>query len=93
MTRSRRRPHDARLRPGPHATGPPTRFEPSTANAPDAVSDPDTAVTVTVDPGLAHGVPRFICVTAVPEAFVVADTGVNVAPVGPENDTAGPTIG
>jgi hypothetical protein len=67
-----------------------TAFEPTTENDPVVASDPDTAVTLTNDPGTAHGVPKFICVTAAPTPSVVADTGANDAPTGPENDTASP---
>jgi hypothetical protein len=57
-----------------------TRFDPNTVTGCDFVSDPDVAVTVTTDPGFAHGVPRSSFVVAFPEPSVVADAGVKDAP-------------
>lgn len=66
----------------------PKTVKPALALYPDVTAD-----TVTVEPGLAHGVPRFSCVVATPLESVVDVDGEKLAPDGPVNDTAVPAIG
>jgi hypothetical protein len=67
-------------------------LEPITVKDWDFDSDPDVALTATVEPGFVHGALRFSPVVAAPVPFVTADAGLIVAPLGPVNETDAPAV-